>query len=71
VIKRSGKRTPLKNITLEKDKIRGPMVRLLWRGGALAERPNRFFWLIEVFLSFFFSSFIFEDQTKSLDEADD
>ena len=45
VKKRRGKRNPLKNNTPEKDKISGPLVRLLWRAAAkappLAARPNK------------------------------
>jgi len=39
--KRRGKRTPLQNNTPEKDKIRGTVVRLLWRAAAPGLKPLR------------------------------
>jgi len=39
VKKRRGKRTPLKNNTPEKDKIRGTLVRLQWRAAAPGLKP--------------------------------
>jgi len=39
--KRRGEKGPLKYYRLEKDKIRGPLVRLLWRAAAAGGLPRR------------------------------